>query len=108
MTGAMEYRDAAALDDVPPGEVLGVVVDGHPICLANVGGEIYAVQDNCTHQDFPLSEGIVDEDECSIECTWHGARFDLATGRVLALPATKPVKTYPVKVEDGRIYVAID
>ena len=103
-----QYHRAAALDDVSPGEVLGVVVEGHRICLANVEGHIYAVRDNCTHQDFPLSEGVLDEDEASIECAWHGARFDLATGRALSLPAVKPVKTYEVKVDEGQIYVALD
>jgi len=105
---AAEYHRAAALDDVTPGESLGVIVEGHRICLANVEGHIYAVRDNCTHQDFPLSEGMVDEEECSIECGWHGARFDLRTGAVLALPAIKPVKTYEVRVDEGQIYVAID
>lgn len=98
----------ATLDDVPPGKVLGVVAAGRRICLANVDGTVYAVQDNCTHKDFPLSAGMLDVEEASIECAWHGARFDLATGRALALPAFRPVKTYEVKVEDGEIYVAID
>lgn len=95
----------ATLDDVPPGTLLGVEVNGRRVCLANVDGEVYAFQDNCTHQDFPLSAGELDDGR--IECAWHGARFDVRTGRAVALPAIKPVKTFRVEVEDGAIYVAV-
>lgn len=100
-----EFVRVAALADLPPGQLLSVEVGGEKICLANVEDEIYAVQDNCTHRDFPLSEGDLDDTE--IECSWHGARFDLATGRALCMPAIKPVKTYEVKVDGDEIYLAL-
>ncbi len=100
-----EYVRAASLDDVLPGTLLGVEVNGVRVCLANADGEIYAFQDNCTHRDFPLSAGELND--CTVECTWHGAKFDVRTGRALALPAIKPVKTYEVKIEDGQILVAV-
>lgn len=100
-----EFIRVAALADVPPGELLAVEVEGVKICLANVEGEIYAIQDNCTHRDFPLSNGTLEDTQ--IECSWHGARFDLQTGRALCLPAIKPAKTYEVKVDAGEIYLAV-
>jgi len=103
---ADRFVRVASLDDVPPGTLLGVEADGHRICLVNTEGEIYALRDNCSHRDFPLSAGELDGDE--LECTWHGARFDVRTGRALCLPAVRPVKTYEVRVEDGEIYVGLD
>ncbi|MBI4545966.1 MAG: non-heme iron oxygenase ferredoxin subunit [Gemmatimonadetes bacterium] len=99
-----EFVWVARLGDVEPGKLLGVEVGGRRICLANVEGEIYAFQDNCTHKDFPLSAGALEDGR--IECAWHGARFDVATGRAVALPAIKPLHTYEVRVEGGEIYVA--
>jgi 3-phenylpropionate/trans-cinnamate dioxygenase ferredoxin subunit len=100
-----EFVRVAALEEVTPGQLLSVEVGDVKICLANVEGEIYAVQDNCSHKDFPLSNGELDDTQ--IECSWHGARFDLETGRALCLPAIKPVKTYEVKIDAGEIYLAV-
>lgn len=100
-----DFVRVATLDEVPPGKLLGVEVNGRRVCLANVEGEVYAFQDNCTHKDFPLSAGELDEHR--LECAWHGARFDVRTGRAVALPAIKPVKTFEVKVEGEAIYVTV-
>ena len=96
----------ASIDEVPPGTLLGVRVNGTNVCLANVDGEVFAFRDNCSHKDFPLSQGTLEDDQ--IECAWHGARFDVATGRALRLPAIKPIHAYDVKVEDGDVYVAVE
>jgi len=103
---AETFVRAASLEEVPPGKLLGVEVNGVRICLANVDGEVYALQDNCTHRDFPLSAGELENGQ--VECTWHGARFDPATGRALCLPAIKPVKTYEVKVEGESILIKVE
>jgi 3-phenylpropionate/trans-cinnamate dioxygenase ferredoxin component len=95
----------AALSDVPDGGVLGVEVEGERVCLANVEGEIFAFQDRCSHRDFPLSNGEVDKDDCTIMCEWHGATFDMRTGAARSLPATRPIKVYGARVEDGSILV---
>jgi nitrite reductase/ring-hydroxylating ferredoxin subunit len=100
-----EYVRVASLADVPPGTLLRAETGGRAICLANVDGEVYAFRDNCSHKDFPLSEGQLEGSR--IECVWHGAHFDVTTGRALRLPAIKPIHTYEVKVEDGEIHVAI-
>jgi 3-phenylpropionate/trans-cinnamate dioxygenase ferredoxin subunit len=96
---------AAPLDDVPPNALLGVEIDGRRVCLANADGRIYAFADNCTHRDFPMHSGELEDGE--IECAWHGAKFDIESGRATRLPAVKPLQTYPVKIEDGAIWVAV-
>jgi nitrite reductase/ring-hydroxylating ferredoxin subunit len=100
-----DWVRVAALSDVPPGTLLGIEVGEEAVCLANADGEIYAIRDNCTHQDYPMHEGTIEDHE--IECAWHGARFDLATGRVTRLPAIKPIRTYEVRVEGDDIYVGL-
>lgn len=100
----MEWLNVAPTDDVPPGERLVFEVGRTWIVLFNVGGQFYAVEDECTHEEFPLSEGVLTD--YSIECAKHGACFDIRDGRVLAPPAFLPVKTFPVRVEDGQIQVA--
>ena len=73
--------------------------------LARREGEIFALEDRCSHEDFPLSEGeIVDG---ALECVLHGARFDLRTGRAFSLPAIRPVKTYRTEIREGDIYIEI-
>lgn len=81
-------------------------VDGVAICLVRSNGRVYAVHDECTHAKVPLSEGEVSNG--AIECWLHGSRFDLATGRVLNLPATVPVEVYPISVSgDGEVRVCL-
>lgn len=86
--------------------VHAVTANGEPVVLANWEGEVYALEDICSHQDFPLSDGEVDNGE--IECIFHGARFDLKTGKAMCLPAIRPVKSYPVEIRDGEIFVQVD
>jgi 3-phenylpropionate/trans-cinnamate dioxygenase ferredoxin component len=95
----------AALADVEPNTLLQVEVDDVKVCLANADGQIYAFKDNCSHRDFPLSTGELDDG--TVECTWHGARFDMATGRPTRLPAIKPIVTYEVRVENGEILISL-
>lgn len=97
----------AALSELPDGSVLGVEAEGRQICLAHCEGQVYALADNCSHRDFPLSNGEIDPDDCSITCEWHGAMFDLRTGRPLCLPATNHVAVYPVRIEEDGIYIEV-
>lgn len=103
----MAFVRVAALREVPEGEVVGVEAQGVRVCLANVDGEVYAFQDRCSHRDFPLSNGELDTDECSVSCEWHGARFDIRTGAPLCLPATRPIPVYPCRVENDEVYVDV-
>jgi 3-phenylpropionate/trans-cinnamate dioxygenase ferredoxin component len=98
---------AAAFGDVPEDGLLGVELDGTRVCLAKVDGEVYAFGDNCSHRDFPLSDGEVDPDECTVTCEWHGATFDIRTGAARSLPATRAVPVYEVRREGDEIMVAL-
>jgi 3-phenylpropionate/trans-cinnamate dioxygenase ferredoxin component len=91
--------------DVPPNTLLQVEVGDEKVCLVNADGHIYALRDNCTHRDFPLSAGNLENG--TVECAWHGARFEVASGRATQLPAIKPVRTYEVRIEDGDILIAM-
>ena len=82
-----------------------VYLEGKQVGLFNVGGELYALNNRCTHARGPLSEGTVDASQCTVVCPWHYARFDLKTGQVVDGIANKPVETYQVEVRDGVIYV---
>ncbi len=95
----------ARVGDLGPGEMMRVVARGEPILLANVDGQYYAAVDECTHELTPLSEGWLEDHE--VECPRHGARFDLITGAVRAFPATEPLQTYPVVVENDEIKVQL-
>jgi 3-phenylpropionate/trans-cinnamate dioxygenase ferredoxin component len=95
----------AQMADIPDGELISVDgPDGEPVCLANVGGVIYALHDSCPHQEFPISSGAIMNDG-TIECPLHGARFDARTGRVCLGPAVDDVARYRVRVEGDMILV---
>lgn len=104
----MGFVRVASLSELPDGEVLGVEAEGKQVCLARCEGEVYAFADNCSHRDFPLSNGELDPEDCSITCEWHGARFDVRSGAALCLPATRPVKVYSARVDGGDIYVNVE
>jgi 3-phenylpropionate/trans-cinnamate dioxygenase ferredoxin subunit len=95
----------ASTTDVPVNEVRVFSVDGKSIALANVNGEFFAVDNLCTHDNGPLGEGRIDRN--TIECPRHGARFDVRTGAVRALPAVRPIKTYPVTLEGDEVQVDV-
>ena len=100
---ATEWARVAAAEDVPPNCLHTVQTDAGPVVLANVDGRIYALEDRCSHQDYPLSAGDVEDGQ--IECAFHGARFDVCTGRATRLPAITPVRTFDVEVRGDGIYL---
>lgn len=73
------------------------------VCVAKVNGACYAIGDVCTHAEGYLSDGELIG--VTVECPLHGAQFDVTTGAVKQMPATEPVATYPVKIEDDELYV---
>src|SRR5688500_4576793 len=104
-SGETAFEVVAQLGDVPDGELLAVELStGEKVCLANVRGQICAMADICTHQEFPLSAGTVMPDG-TIQCAWHGARFDCCTGAVRERPAVDPLTMYEVRVEGEDILV---
>jgi nitrite reductase/ring-hydroxylating ferredoxin subunit len=91
-----------ALADLPSGEATRVVAHV-PVAVFNADGELFAIDDTCTHQDASLSEGWLEN--CTIECPLHSSCFDLRTGKPTGPPAKRPVRTYSVLVQDGVVYV---
>jgi 3-phenylpropionate/trans-cinnamate dioxygenase ferredoxin component len=89
--------------DVPPGTAKRVEVDGVEVLLCNYDGNLYAVEDVCTHDGGPLDQGVLEG--CVIECPRHGATFDVRTGAALTLPAIEPLPTYRVRVEGDDVYI---
>jgi 3-phenylpropionate/trans-cinnamate dioxygenase ferredoxin subunit len=95
--------------DIPEGEARRFVADRIEIAIANLGnGKFVAVDDVCSHAEASLSEGEVDLDDETIECPRHGSVFDLNTGRPRSLPATVPILTFPVKVEDDKLLIELE
>ena len=106
--GPAGFVAAARVEQVLDGQPLGVELSGgRRVCLVRDGTEILAVTDECAHQAFPLSAGEVLPGG-TIECPWHGARFDCRTGGVLRGPAKDSITTYEVSVVDDIVYVRAD
>jgi 3-phenylpropionate/trans-cinnamate dioxygenase ferredoxin subunit len=103
---AQVFVAAATLAEVPDSGILKVRVEGHPIVLTSVGGEIFAVADRCSHEDVPLSLGCIRGD--TIKCSYHGSRFSLRTGEPMDEPADTPIAVYPVRVEGNAVLVGIE
>ena len=101
----MTFSKVAKMADIQPGDALQVEVAGREISLFNIGGELYAIDDICSHEDGPLSDGYLEGHE--IECPFHGARFDIRTGAVTAPPAVVPVDSFDVRVVGNDIEVDI-
>jgi 3-phenylpropionate/trans-cinnamate dioxygenase ferredoxin component len=99
--------EVAAADSFPPGSSKIVRHGTLFVGVYNCGGELYAIEDRCSHDDGPLCEGDWDEDLCRVVCPRHGSAFELSSGRPLTLPATEPVATYPVRVDGGAIVVEL-
>lgn len=100
-----EFVKVANVADIPdPGYEL-VETDDYVLVLFHVDGEFFALDDCCTHDDGPLSEGELDDH--TIACPRHGAKFDIRNGAALTMPATKPTKSFEVKVENDEVYVKL-
>ncbi|MFN8524876.1 MAG: non-heme iron oxygenase ferredoxin subunit [Chloroflexota bacterium] len=100
-----DWKPAAPIASVPAGAVAVCEIDGRRVALCNVEGEIYCIDDVCTHDGASFNQAELDGDE--IECPRHGARFDVRTGRALCLPAFRPVATHKTRVQDGTVEVQL-
>lgn len=100
-----EFEAVARLDEIPDEGMKQVVVRGDLVGLYRVGDDVYAIHDVCTHEEAYLSEGDFDPEELEVECPLHGSHFNVVSGDVRVLPATKPVATYAVKVEGDLVLV---
>ncbi len=93
------------LDSIIEGKPVKLSKNGKEVCVARVGNEVFAIEDNCSHQDAALSEG--EQNGYKIECWLHSAEFDLRTGAALTPPASHAVKTYSVSVDGNNVVVEI-
>jgi len=96
----------AKASGIAPGQMRIVEAGGARIALCNVGGAFYAIEDVCTHDEGPLGEGTLVGDQ--VECPRHGARFDVRTGQAARMPAVVPVRTFPVRVENGDVIIEVE
>jgi 3-phenylpropionate/trans-cinnamate dioxygenase ferredoxin subunit len=99
--------DVCRAEELRPGDSRIVEFDGRKVGVFNAEGELYAIEDRCSHDDGPLAEGPFDAERKTVECPRHGSLFDLETGRPKTLPAYLPVDTFPVRVEDGVIKLEV-
>ena len=103
-----EFIAVATTSEVPdPGSAL-VEVDDRLVVLIHAAGHWYALDDVCTHDGGPLSDGPIDADQGTIACPRHGAKFDLNTGAAVTMPATKPTVAHEVKVEKDSVLVKLN
>ncbi|MEM6465141.1 MAG: non-heme iron oxygenase ferredoxin subunit [Pseudomonadota bacterium] len=100
-----EWINACASDDFEEEDLIAWEHDGRKIAIYNTDKGFFATDLMCTHEDQTLEEGLVID--CVIECPLHGGRFDICSGKALSSPVTVDLKTYPVELRDGRIWVQV-
>ncbi len=107
MTGEQDehWQYAGLADDFEDEDIEQIKVGELAIAVYRAEGQFYATQDLCTHERAYLSDGVLID--CVVECPYHQGRFDVRTGAALGAPVIIPLKTYPVKVADGKIYVNV-
>lgn len=102
-----DFVPVARLSEIAdPGKLLAEV-DEQLVVVIRVGESVYCIDDICTHDGGPLSEGELDAAHCTIACPRHGAKFDIKNGDALTMPATKPTRSHEAKVVDGQILVRL-
>ena len=102
----MPSKKIAKTSDLAPGSGKVVEAEGETLALFNVEGTLYAIGNTCPHRGGPLGEGSLQGN--TVTCPWHGAQFDVKTGKVLGPPAATGVKSYPVRVEGEDVSIEFD
>jgi 3-phenylpropionate/trans-cinnamate dioxygenase ferredoxin subunit len=100
-----EFYPVITLDELSSGERIFIEIDDMSVVIFNIAGDVYAIEDRCTHDDGQLGEGELEGYE--IICPRHGARFDVRNGNVLSLPAVEPTRYFPVRIIDNQIEIGI-
>src|ERR1700687_295149 len=99
------WHFAGHADDFDDEDIEQVKIGALAVAVYRAKGTFYATQDLCTHERAYLSDGVLID--CVVECPFHQGRFDVRTGKALGAPVTVPLKTYPVRIVDGRVYVGV-
>jgi naphthalene 1,2-dioxygenase system ferredoxin subunit len=98
-----QWTQPAEVSSIPEGDVIAVAVGGTEVALYQVNGEIFATDNVCSHGHARLCEGFLDGHE--IECPLHQGKFDVRSGQPTCAPVTEPLKTYPLKIEGGQVWL---
>ncbi len=99
------WHDATALDDLWDGAGMSITLAGVELALFRIAGEVFATAAMCTHGQARLCDGFVEGHE--VECPLHQGRFDLRSGAPTCAPAAQPIAIYPVRIEGGRVFIAL-
>ena len=102
----IEFVAVASASELPNGERLFIEIDNEAIVVFNIAGSFFAIGDICSHDDGPLGDGELENDN-EISCPRHGAHFDVRSGKAITLPAIEPIPAYPVRIKDGEIEVGL-
>ena len=97
------YIAVAAADELQPAQMKRVVANGKRLLLCNSAGTHYCVDEMCSHEDYSLYLGCIKDGK--IKCSLHGSYFDLVTGKPSCEPADQPIRTYPLKIEAGQVWI---
>lgn len=100
-----KFKPVVKFDALTDGAMRRFKIDGQEIVVVRTGDQVYALEDRCTHEDYPLSDGYLQDGE--ICCMMHGASFDLQTGEVMTPPAFENVRTYNVRVNAGMVEIEL-
>jgi naphthalene 1,2-dioxygenase system ferredoxin subunit len=98
-----QWIETCAIDEVPQDDVVGIEVAGRDIAFYRVDEDVFATDNICTHGHARLCDGFLEGHE--IECPLHQGRFDIRNGKAMCEPLTEDIRTYPVKIENGRVFV---
>lgn len=101
-----EFVKVAKISDIPAGTAKSFIVENEIVAIFNLNNKYYALKDQCSHMNLPLSDGLLVDGV--VVCAYHGAEFDIKTGEALSLPAVEPVEAFEVRIEDEQIYVSLD
>ena len=97
------WMEIAGEAELEPGQMKPIELAGHRLLLVNAEGRHYVIDELCSHEDYSLALGCIKGSR--IKCSLHGSYFDLASGEALIEPADEPIRTYPVKIDAGKIWV---
>jgi len=98
-----EYFAVATADELKPAQMKRVLLDGKRLLLCNSAGTLYCVDEMCSHEDYSLYLGCIKDGK--IKCSLHGSYFDLTSGIPTCEPADTAIRTYPLKIEAGQVWV---
>ncbi|WP_194723681.1 non-heme iron oxygenase ferredoxin subunit [Noviherbaspirillum malthae] len=102
---SQQWIASCSIDEIPVDDVIGVQVQGREIAFYRVGDDVFATDNICTHGHARLCDGFLEGHE--IECPLHQGRFDIRNGKAMCEPLTEDIRSYPIRIEEGRVYIKL-